>query len=1114
MADVSPDYLRGFIVPHKLTKDNIWTSQSSFTQEGNLAGDPEPQQTSKLLVRSTGSQSTDTDIRIITRRAGHVGKGAGFTWKNNALASGEVGQDAYNSIQDFEYIGFSDGTAFTDRYLYPYPLDLGNGTCLIAVQVFDTSESRRKIVVYKRGLDGAYTSVTVKNFSLAITASLSQPSHPILIQTPKNDILLCFLFEDTELDLVNLEVYRTSDEGATFTRISRRAFTAEISTNASTGYSIARLRGAATAGQVLLFVETVFNDAGASKRNRLFQYCSFDEGCNFRLVTTTSQIDDYSFYQVDCFVRREQFVLSYIADTNRAHYMVLPQGFHSVHVLRSASRFVISNTETIAGGTSGYMTSGLHTAFVDDNNTIYQVFTDSNREYVYLRYSEDGQIFKFMNGDRDSENAACYDVSDTGTMLSNIKAVVCAGACFLFSNWSVTSNLDSSATNIKLGGFANVNLPLQKQGLQDFFGNRAGYGFTYLPLDLPTDVTSIVKTGTSTETLLASGFKISTNTTQTVNYTVATTGAIHTGGPVKITGKIIVTTNNKGDVVSPFTNGKRQLKIETSNSTKSYSVSIIIGNSQFQVFDNNGSANIGSPVTVVGTDGIEFLFGIDGSNFHVWYKQANNTDSKLFITGPSTSTLTDGGAVAVKANMVFSHTIATGLGTLDSTIKLWAGGYSTIPSGGSIYSGIAGQGLGNGFTNPDDLSTALYPPTGTFKYVAEGIKITTALGPAFEGDQYKIQTRYNHPIENVFFKNSPTPRVFWRSAAVTSGNVPENFLAFALDAASQSLNQDIGNNLFGIHLSNINFKEFNIEYYNTGAAAWANLKTVSVATGLTFNYQNSNAAIVGLGGGADEPYLQENECEGWIAELQQGGTIERFTVISNTAGKCGSTAFKRPVLRLDGVPSASGVCRLIPKNVTVLVNALNVAATAWGIRITAQETKDKFFKIGQVVIGPVVTGTQYSWGRTINIEHNIQTYETPDKVQFSRELSPTRRIIRVGWTEGIDISTVMGSNPTPDVYSSSTSTGAQPVASPQDMPFKIVGMFQYLNGPLNPVVYLPSIKRSTLSSTDVIILNRYHEHALCVLNEDAGIDNILGDENVSEGGELFRISQLTLTEVI
>ena len=75
MADVSPDYLRGFIVPHKLTKDNIWTSQSSFTQEGNLAGDPEPQQTSKLLVRSTGSQTTDTDIRIITRRAGHVGKG-------------------------------------------------------------------------------------------------------------------------------------------------------------------------------------------------------------------------------------------------------------------------------------------------------------------------------------------------------------------------------------------------------------------------------------------------------------------------------------------------------------------------------------------------------------------------------------------------------------------------------------------------------------------------------------------------------------------------------------------------------------------------------------------------------------------------------------------------------------------------------------------------------------------------------------------------------------------------------------------------------------------------------------------------------------------------------
>ena len=131
MADISPNFLRGFLVPHIITSDNIWTAQSSFSQQGNIAGDPIPQQNSRLIVRATGSQSANTDISVISRRAGHVNKGAGFTWKNNALTSGEMGQDQPNAISEFEFIGRSDGTGLTEKFRYPYPLDLGDGTCLI-----------------------------------------------------------------------------------------------------------------------------------------------------------------------------------------------------------------------------------------------------------------------------------------------------------------------------------------------------------------------------------------------------------------------------------------------------------------------------------------------------------------------------------------------------------------------------------------------------------------------------------------------------------------------------------------------------------------------------------------------------------------------------------------------------------------------------------------------------------------------------------------------------------------------------------------------------------------------------------------------------------------------
>ena len=131
----------------------------------------------------------------------------------------------------------------------------------------------------------------------------------------------------------------------------------------------------------------------------MFQFCSLDGGGNFKQVTPVNKLDTESFYQVDCFVRDETFILTYIADTNKAHYMMIPQGYHSVHLLRGASKYSTITTETIAGGSAANMTSGQSTSWVDDNGIVFCMFTDSNREYLFLRYSTDGgSTFKFMNG--------------------------------------------------------------------------------------------------------------------------------------------------------------------------------------------------------------------------------------------------------------------------------------------------------------------------------------------------------------------------------------------------------------------------------------------------------------------------------------------------------------------------------------------------------------------------------------------------------------------------------------------------------------------------------------------------------------------------------------------
>jgi hypothetical protein len=127
-------------------------------------------------------------------------------------------------------------------------------------------------------------------------------------------------------------------------------------------------------------------------------------------------------------------------------------------------------------------------------------------------------------------------------------------------------------------------------------------------------------------------------------------------------------------------------------------------------------------------------------------------------------------------------------------------------------------------------------------------------------------------------------------------------------------------------------------------------------------------------------------------------------------------------------------------------------------------------------------------------------------------MSKPNRAVSVAWTEGVDITQVSGENPTPDVFTASTTAGSLPIATPQDMPLAIVGLFDYLKGGVNPVVYLPSIQRATTTAMDNILLNRYHEHVFCRLeNDEVSIENVLGDELQTE---VFRISNLNFIEII
>ena len=129
MANVTPTYLRGFLVPLALGFENVWDAQSSFSTAEERAGDPEPQQNSAMQLIAKGRQSGASDLTIETKSPGFAGYGAGFIFTDNQTST-TFGRDPQNSLSRFQNLRFS--TSSSSQYLNPSALDTGEGDLLVS----------------------------------------------------------------------------------------------------------------------------------------------------------------------------------------------------------------------------------------------------------------------------------------------------------------------------------------------------------------------------------------------------------------------------------------------------------------------------------------------------------------------------------------------------------------------------------------------------------------------------------------------------------------------------------------------------------------------------------------------------------------------------------------------------------------------------------------------------------------------------------------------------------------------------------------------------------------------------------------------------------------------
>ncbi len=1102
--NVTPNYIRGFLLPLDVGPSNIWTAQSSFTQEGSTAGNPSPAQASKMRLLATGEQSNNGNLTIVTRKAGSSGFGARFTFKENVSSTTtEYGRDTYNSISGFKFQKLAGTT--TTQYYAPTAFVTNKSTLLVTYQNTSTTNIKR-VGVNRIDKGGGDTSQNI--FTILSGFTVTQMLHPCICQLNDDSLILCHIYEDN--GYANIRVHRSTDDGVTWSVVARESLDVPIPVGTASGagvntYDIQRLRIASNGDTIVLLLGTELNNTSSTKRNVLHQYVSIDGGGTFTKISTDTNLSSNSFISVDLAIRNGRFVVSYIADTSNVHFVDMPNPFSNIHLLRQSSSYAQINTPNAANGTNDFMTDGEMCMAIDDDGGIYiYVYSHGSNDYFLARHSFDGSTFRYMNGNFSVANGTLINQDDATTRLMATNVKNWLGRNLIVSNAVASSSVDNSVIFTFVGGYSDVNLPRSTHADADVDWARIGYIRSFLPLDEPSAITGLTAVGTGNDSISNGLLRITSNVTypnaRYYNWNNLPTSLVNSNyiGQGLIIRASLYTVSG-GD----FTNNYRGFSATTDDGTDKFQASVYLSTTQIQIYDNIASSALAT-VSIDTTAGVDILLAMSNGVVSVWYRAYSYSELRDWTNATQNTTLSRTGSSAAGQIIHWGH-LAYHSGTIETDWNEFH--VSTLDA--------VGINMSDGFSNPSDCSTRPYPPIGQYAYIYDGVKISSSDGPTYEGEEFNITPQFDYPIDNIFYNVVPTPRIGWRSQPVTSGNVASQSVAIKLDETDYTTSyvDSMGNDLMGFHLNGINWENGDLYYHN--GTTWALLAAIdnSIRVGCSVSGRTcrGNASQT-------QPYFTLNELVDWTCYFPTGEDTKVFRKITaNTEGKFGGTGgtTKQCTVYFDEAPPQTATdIYLIPPIITIVVSMNGKKASGFKIVTDAQETFDNDIRIGEIILGPVVVaGRQYSRGRSITQISGTTTTETPDGIRYAREVQPPKRNFRIAWTDGIDISQLQGLEPDIDYWTASNQAGFEPIAVNNEVPDLMLGFLRYVQGGKKHFVYIPNITKSTSAPGDIRVLNRDKEMALVTLDNDISIEHVVGNELQTQNGEVFRVANMSFTEV-
>jgi len=859
-------------------------------------------------------------------------------------------------------------------------------------------------------------------------------------------------------------VFSSTDAGATYSTWATRPFQTISSRLDGTG--AARVSRVVASGDELLFIRTGSGFA--------VQYASNDMGTTFTQVGsdwTSSPPTDPNL------VRLAGGSMALAAEVNGAIVWIKIGSAYTSLESATSVQILGASADAVA-------------AWVDDDGACYVTATQNG--VVRLFYSADDGATWTEGATQSPFSNGPFNTGDSSTKWLPAAAATSSGRAILLGNGvdgGVGTTYDGMIYACQLGGWSNVEI-------DGWYDSTNAKGRTWIPIERPDTISGITVNsgGTNSATLTTPGMLRISTTSGSHSYDETTTPSTTA---TDFVGVIELDVGNGNITGGSLTSPIVSLKVMLADGADTTDVEINLTDTTYAVWDNNAGANRGT-VTHGITGRMEILVyhnGTSGLGTWTWYRAAN-TDKWN----------------AGHDDVTSSTTVSVGLGSVE-----W-GQITTATAGSDWYSVKYLTSTTQDELLPRDtaalqrgkaLSARPYPLPNEVSDSSLAAFLAAVSGPGVVAETHDIDVQHDYPKERAFVEVSPSSEEQYRSTVLT-----ETVLAQWEPNEAGQFETSLGNGSVYLYLEGINFRKAKLKGSTNGGSSYATIANFdsSLSGGTAFDYTligEDSLEIDTAQSGNLGRYVWANELVGGTVYLGMGGTdVRRIT--RNTEGSFDADGTTRRCRiwfeGADGTEASTGELLIwAPRGVCIVHNI--GAYDTYQVVIDSQATyvpdSDSGFRVGRMMVGSVhPAGKQWSDGWSVNMAPNVASRQDPNGYQRLRRMGKARRDVTLAWPDGVDLTAMRGSSPSPDYLIASS---GNPLAAVDDVPYWLMGTLEYLKSGEHPCLVLfeiPDASNTTITDWSLFVCGN--------IGSAVDFTQALGEENSAEFG---RVSPLTIAEL-